>query len=191
MWPGSPAPARAGPTRGPGRGVRDAGGQAAIEEPLLPGGQVHQPGIEQRQAGDLGQPPARTGPQGDDGFVQDGGHRFVGVPGPIAASAMSPRASPVRAARAAARTVAAVQPPVARSRILAVWGPIFSSKPLRHSSRVSSGVMARSAELKLRFSARRRRSAPGGSWRARTTRRCSVSRREAMWSIRAPASGRA
>lgn len=81
MWPGSPAPARAGPTRGPGRGVRDAGGQAAIEEPLLPGGQVHQPGIEQRQAGDLGQPPARTGPQGDDGFVQDGGHRFVGVPG--------------------------------------------------------------------------------------------------------------
>ena len=42
----------------------------------------------------------------------------VGWSGLVAASATAPTASPVRAARAAANAVAAVQPPVARSSTL-------------------------------------------------------------------------
>ena len=60
-----------------------------------------------------------------------------------AASALT--SSPVRWARAAARAVAAVHPPVARSSRATSAGPMSSPNPARHSCSVSSGRSARSA----------------------------------------------
>ena len=64
----------------------------------------------------------------------------AGWSGLVAASATAPTASPVRAARAAAKAVAAVQPAVARSSTFAWSGPSFNPKPERHRASVSSGV---------------------------------------------------
>ena len=50
------------PPRAARRGEGDARSQAPLEQAFLPGGQVHQLRVEQRQAGDLGQQrPARQG----------------------------------------------------------------------------------------------------------------------------------
>ena len=53
--------------------------QRTLEEPLLRCDQVHQLSVEEREPGDLGQFGQRGGAEGDDRFLQDGGHRACGM----------------------------------------------------------------------------------------------------------------